>query len=229
MVMPCSRSAARPSTSSAKSMFCALRADLLRVRLQRRELILEDHLRVVQQPADQRRFAVIDAAAGDEAQQALVLVLRRGRRRCPATSSAPDSGCRDELIRSTPPASSSPSGRLSWSITRPCRSEVVVSSISWMISGSVRPGSRRRRSADSSPGCGSGRAHLRHFSPGVSGMRSSSTMITCRRAPPPAAARRSTAARSESSPGGCTARRRARSSWRAETRGCSRPCACVAL
>ena len=26
---------------------------------------------------------------------------------------------------------------LSWSITRPCRSELVVSSISWMIAGSV--------------------------------------------------------------------------------------------
>ncbi len=52
----------------------ALGADLLRVRLERGELVLEDHLRVVEQPADQRRLAVIDAAAGDEPQQALVLV-----------------------------------------------------------------------------------------------------------------------------------------------------------
>ncbi len=52
----------------------ALRADLLRVRLERGELVLEDHLRVVEQPADQRRLAVVHAAAGDEPEQALVLV-----------------------------------------------------------------------------------------------------------------------------------------------------------
>ena len=52
----------------------ALRADLLRIRFERGELILEDHLRLVQQPADQRRLAVVDAAAGDEPQQPLVLV-----------------------------------------------------------------------------------------------------------------------------------------------------------
>ena len=45
-----------------------------------------------------------------------------------------------------------------------------------------------------------------------------------RRAPPSAAPWRSTAARSGCSPGGCSARRPARSSWRAERRGCSRPC-----
>ncbi len=55
----------------------ALRAHSLAVALQSRELILEDHLRVIQQPADQRRFAVIDAATGDEAQQTLVLVLKQ--------------------------------------------------------------------------------------------------------------------------------------------------------
>ena len=52
----------------------AARAHLLGVGRQRRELILEDHLGLVQQPADQRRLAVIHAAAGDEAQQALALV-----------------------------------------------------------------------------------------------------------------------------------------------------------
>jgi hypothetical protein len=52
-------------------------------RLERRELVLEQHLRFVQQAADQRALAVVDAAAGDEAQQALVLVLLAGRRgRC---------------------------------------------------------------------------------------------------------------------------------------------------
>jgi hypothetical protein len=74
MVMPCSRSAARPSTSRAKSISLALGADLLGVGFERRQLVLEDHLAVVEQPADQRRLAVVDRAAGDEAQQALVLV-----------------------------------------------------------------------------------------------------------------------------------------------------------
>ena len=77
MVMPCSRSAARPSTSSAKSMFWPCVPIRLRIGLERGQLVLEDHLAIVQQPADQRRFAVVDAAAGDEAQQALVLVLAR--------------------------------------------------------------------------------------------------------------------------------------------------------
>jgi len=38
-------------------------------------LVVEDHLGIVQEPADQGRLAVIHAAAGDEAQQILVLVL----------------------------------------------------------------------------------------------------------------------------------------------------------
>src|SRR5690606_17521299 len=51
-----------------------LRADALAVGLERGKLVLEDHLAVVEQPPDQRGFAVVDAAAGDEPQQALVLV-----------------------------------------------------------------------------------------------------------------------------------------------------------
>ncbi len=52
----------------------ALGADAAAVRLQRRHLILEDHLGIIEQPADQGGLAVVHAAAGDEAQQALVLV-----------------------------------------------------------------------------------------------------------------------------------------------------------
>ncbi len=55
--------------------FLPLRADALGIVLQRGKLILEDHLGIVEQPADQRRLAIIDAAAGDEAQHRLVLVL----------------------------------------------------------------------------------------------------------------------------------------------------------
>ncbi len=49
---------------------------------------------------------------------------------------------------------------------------------------------------------------------------------TTRPAPPSAAAWRNTAERWECSPRECSARRPARSSWRAEKRGCSRPCRC---
>ena len=52
----------------------ALRPDLLAVGLERRHLVVENLPRLVQQPADQRRLAVIDAAAGDEAQQLLGLL-----------------------------------------------------------------------------------------------------------------------------------------------------------
>ena len=72
--MPCSRSADRPSTSSAKSSSSPRVPTFFESARERRELILEDHLRLVQQPADQRRLAVVHAAAGDEAQQALALV-----------------------------------------------------------------------------------------------------------------------------------------------------------
>ena len=45
------------------------------------ELVLEDRLRVVQQPADQRRLAVVDAADGGEPQRRPALVgLRRSPR-----------------------------------------------------------------------------------------------------------------------------------------------------
>lgn len=52
----------------------ALRADFLGVRNQCFHLILKQHLGFVQQASDQRALAVIHAAAGDEAQQAFLLV-----------------------------------------------------------------------------------------------------------------------------------------------------------
>jgi hypothetical protein len=118
----------------------------------------------------------------------------RDRRSCRQRRSARRSAAR--RIRNSPPASSSPSSRPSWSIARPCRSEVVVSSISWMTSVrfaaslSTAPGQRvaaERAEAH--------RALDRH-SPGSSGKRSSSTISSSRRAPPSGAARRNRAARS---------------------------------
>jgi hypothetical protein len=52
-----------------------LRAPLLGVVLDGGELVFEEHLRFIQQPADDGRFAIVHRAAGDEAQQALALVL----------------------------------------------------------------------------------------------------------------------------------------------------------
>ena len=51
---------------------------------QRGELVLEDAAAVVEQAADQRALAVVDAAGGDEAQDAVVLEVRRSgsRARC---------------------------------------------------------------------------------------------------------------------------------------------------
>ena len=40
------------------------------------ELVLVDHLRLVEEPADERALAVVDAAAGDEPEQFLALMLR---------------------------------------------------------------------------------------------------------------------------------------------------------
>ena len=52
----------------------ALGAELLGVASSAASWSSKSSLRVVEQAADQRRLAVIDAAAGDEAQQRLVLV-----------------------------------------------------------------------------------------------------------------------------------------------------------
>ena len=51
-----------------------LGADPLAVRLQCRQLVFEDQLRIPEHPADQGALAVVDAAAGDEAQQPLLFL-----------------------------------------------------------------------------------------------------------------------------------------------------------
>ena len=52
----------------------ALRAVAIAVGLECGELVVENLPRLIEQPADQGRLAIIDAAAGDEAQQFLVLL-----------------------------------------------------------------------------------------------------------------------------------------------------------
>ncbi len=73
MVMPCSRSARRPSVSSAKSSVPAVW--LTEAFLRGRDLVFVNALGIVQQAADQGGFAVIHAAGGGEPQQILLLVL----------------------------------------------------------------------------------------------------------------------------------------------------------
>jgi hypothetical protein len=87
-----------------------------RVGLQRRELVVEDQPGLEQQAPDQRRLAVVDGAAGDEAQQAL---LAQRAQKYPS--------CFFFSIEAA----------ASWSITRPSRSEVRDARISSTIAATV--------------------------------------------------------------------------------------------
>ena len=103
---------------------------------QRRELVLEQQLGIVEQPADQRRLAVVDAAAGEEAQQVLVAAGGEVGGRRPSVSAGA------VAIRNSPRASSSSiEPASSWSISRPWRSEVRATSISATIAGERRSAS----------------------------------------------------------------------------------------
>ena len=68
MVMPCSRSASSPSTSSAKSIASSVVPNFFESLFERRELVVEDELLLVEKPPDERRLAVVDRAAGEDAQ-----------------------------------------------------------------------------------------------------------------------------------------------------------------
>ena len=57
-----------------------LRAVLARIALEHRPLVLGNRLRLMQQPPDERRLAVVDAPAGEEAQR-LLLLLRRAHQK----------------------------------------------------------------------------------------------------------------------------------------------------
>jgi hypothetical protein len=161
MVMPCSRSASRPSTSSAKSTSLALRAVAAAVARAGARAGRRAAAGLVQQAADQRALAVVDAAAGDEAQSGRCS-WRAGR---PTRGARPGGLVREgrghrcrASIRSSPPASSSPSsrsgrGRSPGPGARDCASEHLGDH----LSRAWRPRIRSRRSADSSPACGSAR------------------------------------------------------------------------
>ena len=96
-------------------------------------MILEDQLRIVEQPADERALPVVDTPAGDETEHRLGVV---------ALQVGVDVGDQ-EIVRRVrhqkyPSAFLSSMEALeSLSMTRPTRSELVVSSISWMMPDSV--------------------------------------------------------------------------------------------
>jgi hypothetical protein len=61
------RKVERPCPSGAREALAVLG---------RLDLVLEDEMRIVEEPADQRALAVIDAAASEEAQQAAIFLGR---------------------------------------------------------------------------------------------------------------------------------------------------------
>ena len=95
------------------------------------ELVVEDELAVVEQPADQRRLAVVDGAAGEEAQQALVGLL--GEPEIEIGVGGGDGDGRHQKYPSCFFFSIEPAWSLS--IRRPSRSEVREACISMMIEG----------------------------------------------------------------------------------------------
>ncbi len=239
MVMPCSRSALSPSVQQGQVDVLAGVADRGRVLLQRGQLILVDHLGVVQQPPDQGGLAVVDRPAGEEAQQVLLLVLgqvgvdvggdevglmghgpeppwSRARPAWPGNAEAASEVSFALLLLH--------GARRSWSITRPSRSERVASSISWMISGTVAAMDSTAPDSGIAPERAEpDRSHLRRLAvleaePVVVDHDRDAVAVHDR-----SLGRSSRAGRSGSPPAGCTARCRARSSWRAGRPGWTRP------
>src|SRR3954451_1746500 len=104
----------------------------LRIGLNRGQVVLEDEVRVVQQATDQRALGIVDASTGDEAQQARLLPsieMLLDQRACGVMHVDHQKYPSCFFFSIDPEASKS--------MTRPCRSDVVVSSVSWMMPVSV--------------------------------------------------------------------------------------------
>ncbi len=130
MVMPCSRFGGKPVEQKRIVDPLALRAVAAAVGFERIELVVEQPARVVQQAADQRALAVVDAAAGDEAQQSRDSCSARYA----ATVAVASSGRAIEVTL----ALFLFHGRGRIVVDHPaCRSDVVATSISAMIFSSV--------------------------------------------------------------------------------------------
>src|SRR3546814_424384 len=68
---------AKPVDEQREIEAAILRPGRFALTLERGELVLEQQLAVVEQPADQGRLAIVHRAAGDEARQRLALVRRQ--------------------------------------------------------------------------------------------------------------------------------------------------------
>ena len=118
-----------------KVNFAALGAHLFAVSLQCCKLVFKDHLAVIQKAANQGGFAVINRTAGDKPQHGFMLVhfqIGVDIRRDQIVGFV-------NLAHQKYPSCFFFSIDAAWSlsIARPCRSDVVVSSISWITSGRV--------------------------------------------------------------------------------------------
>ena len=116
-----------------------LRARFLAVSRQRIELIFKDHLAVIEQAPDQRRFAIVHRPAGDEAQHGLVLMLVEiavdilGDQAVDDVNRFVGDGFVLAIGHQKYPCcflTSMPAPPESLSMARPCRSDVVVSKVS---------------------------------------------------------------------------------------------------
>ena len=115
----------------------ALRAGARGIGGERVELVGEDGARIVEEATDQRRLAVVDRAAGDEAQHRLGGVARQVRVDVARDERVGGIGVRGTHQKYPSRFFFSMLAAWSWSMTRPWRSEVVVSSISWITAGRV--------------------------------------------------------------------------------------------
>src|SRR5262249_51910475 len=125
----------KPVEQEGKIELSVPSTDPARTRRQRIELVLEQKLRLVQQPPDQRRLAVIDRAAHHEPQEGLAFLpsqerFERERARIGPHRHQKYPSC---FLRSIDPAPS-------WSMTRPRRSENRLSISSRTISGTLVAG-----------------------------------------------------------------------------------------
>ena len=130
MVMPCSRSAARPSTSSAKSMS----PPCVPTFFESASSAASWSSKIIFESYSRRPISVLLPSS------TLPQVMKRSRLLCSCWSQIRLDVAGDQVAdvchQKYPSCFFfSIDAGWSWSMTRPCRSEVVVSSISWMIAG----------------------------------------------------------------------------------------------
>ncbi len=109
--------------------FFAERAIAAAIARQRGQMVVQNEIGIIEQAADQRRLAVVDRAAGQKAQQALAGLSRSRRGLRFGVKRRLHQKYPSRFLRSIEAASW-------WSISRPCRSDLVDCRISARISSS---------------------------------------------------------------------------------------------